>query len=311
MKFGNGINLQGSELQNATVQNLASAPSSPKNGQIYVDTSTTPNKFYIYLSGQMRDLVDIARVIAVSLDQFAAPVNDLNINAKKITNVADPSSAQDVATKSYVDNFANGSDWKNSVKAATTANITLSGTQTIDDISLIAGDRVLVKDQSTGSQNGIYVVAAGAWSRAVDADSSIKITAGMSVFVSEGTVNGDTQWKLVTNDSIILNTTALSFSQTGSSTSYSQGTGIGISGNIISIDSSVVVRKYAQDIGDGSTTSIAVSHNLNTLDIKVAVYLKSTGEEVLVDNIRTSVNVVTLIFSTAPTSNQYRIVVQG
>src|SRR5262245_40188698 len=72
-------------------------------------------------------------------------------------------------------------DFKDSVRAATTANITLSGAQTIDGVSAIAGDRVLVKDQTTGSQNGIYVVASGSWTRATDFDTSGEVTAGCVV----------------------------------------------------------------------------------------------------------------------------------
>lgn len=112
-------------------------------------------------------------------------------------------------------------DFKGSVRVATTANITLSGTQTIDGVSVIAGDRVLVKDQSTGSQNGIYVCAAGSWSRATDADGSSEVTAGMVVVSTEGTVNSDKLWELTTNDPITLGTTALTFEAfSGSSGDY-------------------------------------------------------------------------------------------
>lgn len=104
-------------------------------------------------------------------------------------------------------------DRKESVRVATTANITLSGTQTIDSVSVVAGDRVLVKNQTTGSENGIYVCAAGAWTRATDADTSDKVTAGLFTLVAEGGISADTLWVLTTNDPITLGTTALSFSQ--------------------------------------------------------------------------------------------------
>lgn len=103
-------------------------------------------------------------------------------------------------------------DYKDSVRAATTANITLSGAQTIDGVSVIAGDRVLVKNQSTGADNGIYVAAAGAWARASDMDTDAEATSGMIVPVSEGTANGDKLFILTTNDPITLGSTALSFS---------------------------------------------------------------------------------------------------
>lgn len=108
-------------------------------------------------------------------------------------------------------------DPKQSVRAATTTNITLSGAQTIDGVSVITGDRVLVKDQSSGGDNGVYVAASGAWARATDADTSTEVTAGMLIPVSEGTDNGNKLWMLTTNDPIVLGTTVLVFSQIGSS----------------------------------------------------------------------------------------------
>ncbi|MGE0338118.1 MAG: DUF2793 domain-containing protein [Gammaproteobacteria bacterium] len=104
-------------------------------------------------------------------------------------------------------------DRKESVRVATTANITLSGTQTIDSVAVVAGDRVLVKNQTTGSENGIYVCAAGAWARAADANTSDKVTAGMFTVAAEGGTQPDTLWVLTTNDPITLGTTALTFAQ--------------------------------------------------------------------------------------------------
>jgi hypothetical protein len=117
------------------------------------------------------------------------------------------------ATAAYVDSVAAGLDPKGSVRAATTANISLSGLQTVDGVALVAGDRVLVKDQTTPSQNGIYVVAAGAWARASDFDGSpaSEVTSGAYCYVTEGTVNGGTAFILSTPDPIVLGTTGLSF----------------------------------------------------------------------------------------------------
>lgn len=121
-------------------------------------------------------------------------------------------SSSTYATRAYVDAVAAGlTDPKASCRAATTANITLSAPQTIDGVSVIAGDRVLVKDQSTGAENGIYVCAAGAWTRATDADTSAEVSAGLFTFIEEGSTNGDTGWLLSTNGAITLGTTALTF----------------------------------------------------------------------------------------------------
>lgn len=141
---------------------------------------------------------------------------------------ADPTNALGAATKQYVDGVATGLDWKASVRAATTAAITLSGEQTIDDVPVVAGNRVLVKDQGTGvdAANGIYVCAAGPWSRSLDADEDGEVTAGMAMFVEDGTANGDSAWVLVTNDPITLGITALEFTMFASPGLYSAGTGL-------------------------------------------------------------------------------------
>ena len=89
------------------------------------------------------------------LDQLAAPTASVGLNSQKITGLADCTADSDAANKGYVDGVAQGLDIKDSVKVATTANITLSGTQSVDGVSLSADDRVLVKDQSTATQNGI------------------------------------------------------------------------------------------------------------------------------------------------------------
>lgn len=169
------------------------------------------------------------------LDQMANPSASVSLNSQKITNLATPTDDADAATKAYVDAARSGLDIKQSVRVATTANITLSGTQTIDGVSVIAGDRVLVKDQSTGNQNGIYVVAAGDWSRATDADISAEVTAGMFTFVAEGTANADSGWVLTTNDAITLGTTALVFAQFSGAGQITAGAGLTKSGNTIDI----------------------------------------------------------------------------
>ena len=145
-----------------------------------------------------------------------------------------------LALKSYVDSqvqaSAQGLDVKQSVRVATTGNITLSGTQTIDGVSLSAGDRVLVKNQTTGSENGLYVVVdGGSWTRAEDADSDSEVTAGLFTFVTEGTSYADTGWVISTNDDITVGTTAITFTQFSGAGVISAGDGLVQNGTVFDI----------------------------------------------------------------------------
>jgi len=175
------------------------------------------------------------------------------------------------AVKSYVDNKVTGVSWKDSVRVATTANITLTGTQSIDGVAVVAGDRVLVKNQTTASQNGIYVVAAGAWSRAVDNDSAAEML-NATVMVQDGATNADTQWTCSTNAPITLNTTALAFSQMSGAGTYGAGTGLQLTGNTFGIDATVVQKDAVQTLtnktinADNNTLS-----NLQTSHFKAGV----------------------------------------
>lgn len=236
--------------------------------------------------------------------------NVLDANGFKISNLADPTSAQDAVTKAYADALAQGYKWKEPVRAATTANITLSGAQTIDGVSVVAGDRVLVKSQSTASANGIYLAASGAWSRATDFDIASELV-GASCFVSEGATLGNNVWVMTTDAPITLGTTPLTWTQTNAGTSYTAGTGISIGGGVISIDTSVTARKVSAAIGDGTSTTLTVTHSLNTQDVAVSVYDAATRTGVICDWVANGVNTVQLTFGTAPTTGQYRVAVMG
>lgn len=291
-------------------------------------------------------------------------LNTLDMSSNRITNVASPSAGTDAANKDYVDGKAAGLSWKSSVRVATTTNGTLATAyengDTVDGVTLVTGDRILLKNQTTQTENGIYVVAAtGAPARASDADSTAELESA-TVFVIAGTANADTAWTQTTNaptigssnivfaqfgagqsytadgNGIELTSTTFSLELDGTSLSKSAtglrigsaaaaagltesggllsvgaGTGITVNANDVALDTSVAVRKYATNIGDNSSTTITVTHNLGTTDVTFMLWTGSSGALVECDaNNRTS-NAFDLVFGTAPTTNQYRVVVHG
>jgi hypothetical protein len=273
-----------------------------------------------------------AALVENKLHDFALATASVDLNNQKITNLTDPANPQDAANKRYVDAAVVGIEWKPSVRAATTANGTLATAfangQVIDGVTLATGNRILIKNQTTGTENGLYTVnATGAPTRSTDADTSAELTASFAVFVEEGTANADSGYTLTNDGTVTIGTTALSFTQfTGlgqitagngltkaaNTIDVVAGLGIVANANDVAVDTAVVVRKYATDIGDGSATSITVTHNLNTRDVTVGVYSStSTYDEVECDILHATVNTVTLLFSVAPTAGQYRAVVHG
>ncbi|HMA78524.1 MAG TPA: hypothetical protein VKP88_05350, partial [Candidatus Paceibacterota bacterium] len=171
-----------------------------------------------------------------TLDSLAAPVASVDLNNQKITGLASPTSDTDAANKGYVDAARSGLDVKQSVRAATTgANINLTGTQTIDGVALIAGDRILVKDQTDKSENGVYVVASSAWSRSDDADEPSELNAGTFFFVEEGTDNADAGFVLSSDNPLTIGTDDLDFVQFSGAGQIVAGDGLTKDGNQIDV----------------------------------------------------------------------------
>jgi hypothetical protein len=157
-------------------------------------------------------------------------LNGLDLGSQRIQNLADPSTTTDAATKQYVDNLVQGLSWKTAVRAATTTNGTLASAfangSVIDGVTLVTGNRILLKAQTAPAENGIYVVAAsGAPTRATDADVAAELV-NATVYVSEGTTLADTAYVCTTNAPITLGSTGLTWAQTGGGTTYTAGNGL-------------------------------------------------------------------------------------
>lgn len=455
-KFLVSIDLNKNELQNAVIQNLATAPSSPLAGQVYYNTAD--NQLYIYngtrwevagnavLSGLLANRpaansVD-AGTIFYATDTYLfyysdgstwtqtnafgtvtaqtsygaasgngsattyaradhthgtpalgtatpnaiagvtgsagsattpskedhthafTPAADLSMAGFKLTSLGTPTADTDAANKGYVDSVAQGLDPKASVVAATTTNGTLATAfangQVVDGVTLATGNRILIKNQTDQTANGIYTVnASGAPTRSTDMDNGSEFP-GAFVFVEQGTVNADTGWTCTNNAPVTLGSTNITWTQFSGAGTYTANNGVVLNGsvfsfapragyglqtgasgaevklattsglnlssdlavgagngitvltNTVAIDSAVVVSKYNTSIGDGSATSYTVTHNLNTRDVQVTLYDNTAPyAEVIADVQHTTVNTITVLFSVAPTSNQYRVVVQG
>lgn len=256
----------------------------------------------------------------------------LDLGSQKITSLLDGTGASDGVNLGQVQNLINTGTNKTAVRAATTANGTLATAfengDAIDGVTLATGNRILLKNQTTGAENGIYTVnASGAPTRATDADISAEVKGGLSVWVNEGTTNADTRWVLTTNDPITVGTTALTFVQdfaasattagsgltaSGGALNVGAGAGISVAADSVAIDTAVVVRKFAASFGDGAATSYNIDHNLGTLDVIVALYQNADGVEVEANITRSTTNrVIVSGFGTAPASNALRVVVHA
>lgn len=180
------------------------------------------------------------------LDQLAVPTASVSLNNQLITNLATPVADTDAANKGYVDSVAQGLDVKGSVRVATTANITLSGLQTIDGVTLVAGNRVLVKNQDLPEENGIYVVASGTWTRSSDLSLAVQFP-GAFTFVEEGTLFANSGWVCATDAPVTVGTTPILFEQFSGAGQITAGNGLSKTGNILDVNVDNTTIEIASD----------------------------------------------------------------
>ena len=251
-------------------------------------------------------------------------------SVSKITNLPNPSAAGDAVPKSYVDSAVEGLAWKDSCRVATQANLSIASPgATIDGVTMGSQDRVLVRAQTAGAENGIYVWngAAVAMTRSLDASTFDELEQA-TVSIEEGTSTGTTYRQTAANGT--LGTTAVAWTVFGTSAPSASETTSGITelATQAEVDAGTDdlrivtpfklanlagrIRKVSSSIGDGSATTYSVTHNLNSRDVIVRVFPNS-GEydDVEVDVQRTSVNAVALVFASPPAVNAYRVVVIG
>lgn len=223
------------------------------------------------------------------LDTITAPTGSVSLNSQKIISLLDPTGPQDAATKNYVDTFAQGLDSHPSVHAATTANIaTLAGgaPNTLDGVTLAGNDRVLVKDQTTTNQNGIYTIttlgtgANGTWARAVDQDTWAEIPSAY-VWVEMGTTQADTGWTCTADPGGTLGTTAITWVQFSAAGSAIAGAGLTKTGNTIDAVGTANRITVAADSIDISTSYVGQATITTLGTITTGVW---TGTSIAVAN---------------------------
>jgi hypothetical protein len=231
------------------------------------------------------------------------------------TVAAAPTGATDLVNKQYVDYYAAGLSWKAPVTVASTANIaTLSGLLTIDTVTLVAGETVLVKDQSTAADNGIYVVSAGAWTRSVGADVWEEFI-GAIVFVVEGTQTGSA-WFCTAQPGGTLGVTAINWSNFSVASTYTAGTGLTLLGTQFSItNTAVTAAAYgsATQVGTftvnaqgqltlaANTTITPAVGSITGLGAGVATWLATPSSVNLAAAVTDETGTGSLVFATSPT----------
>lgn len=265
-----------------------------------------------------------------TLDAITAPAADLSLNSHKITSLLDPTAAQDAATKSYVDAALQGLQGKASVQAASTVDVPnlSSPPATFDGVTVANFERVLLKNQATPAQNGIYMMSGGILVRTSDANAWSELVSAY-VFVEQGTTQADTGWLSTADDTGTLGTTAVNWVQfsaagqilggagllkTGNTLDVGAGTGISVGTDTISVDSAIIPRYYSSAT-HGAGTSISIPQSTHgcraSRGLIVMTVVEATGAEVLADVVVAANGDVTITFSASQSANTIRTTIVG
>ncbi len=254
-------------------------------GAISVNTSTIQARVADVSDTEIGYLNGVTSAIQTQIDSKLSlsggtMTGAIAMGTSKITGLGTPTDATDAATKSYVDAVTEGLHIHEAVIAATTTNVTLSSAlengDTLDGITLATGNRILVKNQSTASENGIYVVqASGQPTRATDFDTATEVDSGDFVFVYSGTVNGGTGW-VQTNRPATIGTDAIAFTQFSGAGTYTAGNGLTLTGTAFSIDTAITADLSTSQTLSNKTLASAVATTSLTLNATAELRLADT-----------------------------------
>lgn len=327
MRLANNLKGGGNELRDVVAEVLTAVPAGPnKEGRVIYRSDL--DRLQVCIAAGTPGTWVTVLPDTVPLNSIANPTAARDMNSQRITNLGAPTAGTDAARKQDVDVAIAGIDVHPSVRAATTVNGVLATAyengDVIDGVTLATGDRILLKNQTTQSENGIFTVnATGAPTRATDADTAGDLSGGSFVFVEEGTTQAETGWIITTNGSITPGTTAHAWSQfsgngsveagagltrvasgAGSQIDVVGGPGITVAADLVSIDTAVVGTKALLNIvGDGSTTQFSVSSPTGLPPYSVEVWDTDTTTQEKVEPIveyLTASTTVRISFSPAP-----------